>query len=221
VACQEAIILLRQNASIMPRWMRIGTPTSRNHRDGSRRAGASTPDGCDRRWRRALECCAAAGGGAIRRTLDRRHILRSRPVRSQSGGLVGRFFGRLPVVAFRIGPECISICLNDFTRPHWCGNYTTAPEKCGIGPESSNSMLRSPWVRGLLSLASAWSASARRPASQRSHAGHDAPGGTGCARPAACRTPLLPGELLAPWIAASRAAQFSRAMRPFSGAIAV
>jgi len=61
------------------------------------------------------------------------------------------------------------------------------------------------------------SASARRPASQRSHAGHDAPGGTGCARPA-CRIPPLPGELLASWIAALRAAQFSRAKRPFSGA---
>jgi hypothetical protein len=64
------------------------------------------------------------------------------------------------------------------------------------------------------------SASARRPARQRSHAGHDAPGGTGCARPA-CRTPPLPGDLLASWIAALRAAQFSRAKRPFSGAIAV
>jgi hypothetical protein len=58
------------------------------------------------------------------------------------------------------------------------------------------------------------SASARRPARRRSHVGHDAPGGTGCARPA-CRTPRLPGELLASWIAALRAAQFSRAKRPF------
>ena len=58
------------------------------------------------------------------------------------------------IVAFRIGPECISICLNDIARPHWCGNYTIAPEKCGIGPESSNSTWRSAWVRGLLSLVS-------------------------------------------------------------------
>jgi hypothetical protein len=58
------------------------------------------------------------------------------------------------IVAFRIGPECISICLNDFARPHWCGKYTIAPEKCGIGPESSNSMWRSAWARGLLSLVS-------------------------------------------------------------------
>ena len=47
----------------------------------------------------------------------------------------------------------------------------------------------------------------------------DAPGGTGCARPA-CRTPLL-GELLALWIAVCGAVRFSRAKRPFSGAIAV
>jgi hypothetical protein len=57
-------------------------------------------------------------------------------------------------VAFRFGPECISICLNDFARPPWCGNYTIAPEKRGIGPESANAMWRSAWLRGLLSLAS-------------------------------------------------------------------
>ena len=48
----------------------------------------------------------------------------------------------------------------------------------------------------------------------------DGPGGTGCARPA-CRTPPLPGEPLASWIAALRAFQFFRAKRPFSGAIVV
>ena len=34
MACQEASILSRQNASIMPRQTRIGKFTSRNHRDG-------------------------------------------------------------------------------------------------------------------------------------------------------------------------------------------
>jgi hypothetical protein len=66
----------------------------------------------------------------------------------------GFLAGCVHFVAFRIGPECISICLNDLTRPHWCGNDTIAPEKCGIGPESSNSMWRLAWVCGLLSLAS-------------------------------------------------------------------
>ena len=37
----------------------------------------------------------------------------------------------------------------------------------------------------------------------------------------AAADPPLPGELLASWIAALRALQFSRAKRPFSGAIAV
>ena len=98
MACQEASILSRQNASIMPRQIHIGTPTSRNHRDGFSRSrcvstgrvrfgAGGVPLGVLRRSRRR----------AIRRTLDRCPVLRSRPVRSQSGGLVGRFFGRLPV----------------------------------------------------------------------------------------------------------------------------
>ena len=41
MACQEASILSRQNASIMSRQIRIGTLASRNRRDGSRGAGAS------------------------------------------------------------------------------------------------------------------------------------------------------------------------------------
>jgi hypothetical protein len=32
-------------------------------------------------------------------------------------------------VAFRIGRESISIGLNDFICPHWCGNDAIAPEK--------------------------------------------------------------------------------------------
>jgi hypothetical protein len=38
MACQEASILSRQNASIMPRQTRIGKFTSRNHRDGFSRS---------------------------------------------------------------------------------------------------------------------------------------------------------------------------------------
>ena len=49
----------------------------------------------------------------------------------------------------------------------------------------------------------------------------DAPGGRDWLHPSPCRTQSLPGELLASWIAALRAVQFSRAKRPFSGAIAV
>ena len=100
-------------------------------------------------------------------------------------GLAQRpFSGAIAVgVAFRIGPECISICVNDFTRPHWCGNHTIAPEKCGIGPENSDSMWRSAWVRsGHRRRRCAW----RTPGEEAGTATlPDASGrdGTGCTRP--------------------------------------
>ena len=83
---------------------------------------------------------------ALARTFPTQRLLEWR----DRGALDRKFQPKAPrnaAVAFRIGPEWISICLNDFTRPYWCGNYTIAPEKCGIGPESSDSMWRS-WVRG-------------------------------------------------------------------------
>ena len=49
----------------------------------------------------------------------------------------------------------------------------------------------------------------------------DAPGETGLAAPAPCCIQSLPDELLAEWITALGAVQFSRAKRPFSGATAV
>ena len=54
---------------------------------------------------------------------------RAYPIRRPGAAVILPFACIMPV-AFRIGPECISICVNEFTRPHWCGNYAIASEKC-------------------------------------------------------------------------------------------
>ena len=127
------------------------------------------------------------------------------------------------LVAFRIGPECISICPKDFTRPHWCGNHTFPPEKCGIGPENLDLMWRSAWVRSGTNSTDVPEAAAWRSRRGGRHgdicltrrARRDWP------HPSPCRIQSLPDELLAEWITALGAVQFSRAKRPFSGATAV
>ena len=114
------------------------------------------------------------------------------------------------------GPECISICVNEFTRPHWCGNYAIAPEKCGIGPENSDSMWRQP---GYEAVTDAGGCARGRLAQPGGLSGVASCPGLGMG---AAAGPPLPGELLASsWISALRALQFSRAKRPFSGALAV
>jgi hypothetical protein len=89
----------------MSRRIRIGTFTSRNHRGGSRGAGASAPDGCDSALAAyPLEYCAAAGGahyvalwiGALYFDRDR--------VRRQFRRLGRTGFGRLPVSRWPLPP---------------------------------------------------------------------------------------------------------------------
>jgi hypothetical protein len=73
--------------------------------DGSCGAGASAPDGCDLALEACpLECCAAVGGAQFVALWIGALYFGSRPVRSQSGGLVGRFFGRLPVSRWPLPP---------------------------------------------------------------------------------------------------------------------
>ena len=194
--------------SIRPAGNRCHRPRNRREARGQSGAGA-----------RASSCgrsrCHETTNGKIVQTLAIRIPARRWDSDYQEGCVAGtvRILEEVGV-AFRIGPEWMSICLNDFTRPapvrklhhcsgkvrHWAGKFGFDVEV--LGTRRSQTLTDVP--------VAAW----------RSQA-------VWCGLPSsglgvsAAADPPLPGELLASWIAALRAFQISRAKRPFSGAMAV